>query len=66
MDVPQNQFLNTILSEASQIQKAKGHMFSLICGIQTQYKYKKYYEKQVTLSGGHTQRRSVRVKEGRR
>jgi hypothetical protein len=24
---------NIILSEASQVQKAKGHMFSLICGI---------------------------------
>jgi hypothetical protein len=29
-------------------------MFSLICGIQTQHKYKQYYEKQVTLRGGHT------------
>jgi hypothetical protein len=26
---------NIILSEVSQAQKAKGHMFSLICGIQT-------------------------------
>jgi hypothetical protein len=26
---------NIILSEASQVQKAKGHMFSLIRGIQT-------------------------------
>jgi hypothetical protein len=26
---------NTILSEVSQAQKAKKHMFSLICGIQT-------------------------------
>jgi hypothetical protein len=34
---------NIILSEVSQAQKAKGHMFSLICGIQTQYKYKQYY-----------------------
>jgi hypothetical protein len=24
---------NIILSEVSQVQKAKGHMFSLICGI---------------------------------
>jgi hypothetical protein len=24
---------NTILSEVSQVQKAKGHMFSLICGL---------------------------------
>jgi hypothetical protein len=27
---------NIILSEVSQVQKAKGHMFSLTCGIQTQ------------------------------
>jgi hypothetical protein len=27
-----------ILCEVSQVQKAKGHMFSLICEIQTQYK----------------------------
>jgi hypothetical protein len=27
------QLENIILSEVSQIQKAKGHMFSLICGI---------------------------------
>jgi hypothetical protein len=26
---------NIILSEVSQVQKAKGHMFSLICGIWT-------------------------------
>jgi hypothetical protein len=26
---------NIILSEVSQAQKAKGHMFSLMCGIQT-------------------------------
>jgi hypothetical protein len=26
---------NIILREVSQVQKAKGHMFSLICGIQT-------------------------------
>jgi hypothetical protein len=42
---------NIILSEVSQVQKAKGHMFSLICGIQTQYKYKQYYEKQAMLTG---------------
>jgi hypothetical protein len=29
---------NIILSEDSQVQKVKSHMFSLICGIQTQYK----------------------------
>jgi hypothetical protein len=28
---------NIILSEVIQAQKAKGHMFSLICGIQAQY-----------------------------
>jgi hypothetical protein len=26
---------NIILSEVSQVQKTKGHMFSLACGIQT-------------------------------
>jgi hypothetical protein len=36
---------NIIISEVSQIQKTKGCRFSLICGIQTQYKYKQYYEK---------------------
>jgi hypothetical protein len=30
---------NIILSEASQAQDAKSWMFSLICGIQTWYKY---------------------------
>jgi hypothetical protein len=30
---------NIILSEGNQAQKAKSHMFSLICGIQTSYKY---------------------------
>jgi hypothetical protein len=30
---------NIMLSEVSQKQKAKGCMFSLICGIQTQYKH---------------------------
>jgi hypothetical protein len=44
---------NIILSEISQVQKAKVQMFSLICGIQTQYKYKQYYEKQVMLRGSH-------------
>jgi hypothetical protein len=39
-------------SEVSQAQKTKGHMFFLICGRSTQYKYKQYYEKQVTLSIG--------------
>jgi hypothetical protein len=43
---------NIILSEVRKVQKAKGHRSSLICGIQTQYKYKQHYEKQVTLRGG--------------
>jgi hypothetical protein len=30
---------NIILSEVNQVQKAKICMFSLICGIQTYYKY---------------------------
>jgi hypothetical protein len=30
---------NIILSKVSQVQKAKSHMFSLICGIQAQCKY---------------------------
>jgi hypothetical protein len=30
---------NIILNEVSQVQKVKGHMFSLTCWIQTQYKY---------------------------
>jgi hypothetical protein len=58
---------NIILSEVSQVQKAKGPMFSLTCGIQTQYKYntdlykyKEYYEKQVMLRGGH-----IRDREGK-
>jgi hypothetical protein len=44
---------NIVLSEVSQAQKAKGHMFSHICGLQIQFKYKQYYEKLVTLKGGH-------------
>jgi hypothetical protein len=43
---------NIILSEVSQVQKAKGHMFSLMWK-KTQYKYKQYYEKQVMLRGSH-------------
>jgi hypothetical protein len=34
---------NFILSEVIHVQKAKDHMFSLICGIWTQYKDKHYY-----------------------
>jgi hypothetical protein len=44
---------NIILNKVSQAQKAKSHMFSLIYGRQIQYKYKQYYEKQVTLREGH-------------
>jgi hypothetical protein len=33
-----------ILSEVSQVQKIKGHMFSLICGIKTKYNHNQYYE----------------------
>jgi hypothetical protein len=33
---------NILLSEVSHVQKAKGNMFSLIYGIQTQYKCKQY------------------------
>jgi hypothetical protein len=29
--------------------------FSLICGLETQYKYKQYYEKQATLKRVHIQ-----------
>jgi hypothetical protein len=48
---------NIILSEVSEVQKVKGCMFCLICGKLIQYKYKKYYEKQVMLRGGHIQER---------
>jgi hypothetical protein len=48
---------NIILSKVNQVQKVKGHMFSLMCGIDTQYKYKQYYEKQVTPREGHIQER---------
>jgi hypothetical protein len=46
---------NIILSEVSQVQKAKDHMFSLIWGVQDQYKYKQYYERKATLREGHIQ-----------
>jgi hypothetical protein len=46
-----------ILSEVSQVQKAKDYMFPLICGMQAKYKCKQYYEKQITLRGGHIQER---------
>jgi hypothetical protein len=50
---------NIILSEVNQLQRAKCHMFFLICEIKAQYKYKQYYEKQIMLRGGRG-----RVKEG--
>jgi hypothetical protein len=37
--------LKNILNEVRQIQKAKGHMFPLIYGMQSQYNYKQSYEK---------------------
>jgi hypothetical protein len=55
------QLEDIILSEVSQAQKDKSHMFSLTCGRQTQYKYKPYYVKQVTLRGDH-----IREKEDKR
>jgi hypothetical protein len=35
--------LENILSEVRQVQKARGHMFSLICRLEAQYKYMQYY-----------------------
>jgi hypothetical protein len=32
-------------------------MFSLICGIHPEHKYKQYYEKQVIIMEGHIQER---------
>jgi hypothetical protein len=52
---------NRIFGEVSQVQKTKGCMFSLICGIQTLYKYKQYYEMLFTLREDHIRER---VKEG--
>jgi hypothetical protein len=46
------QLEDIMLSEVSQAQKDKDCMFSLICGRQTQYKYKQYYEKQFIIRGG--------------
>jgi hypothetical protein len=50
---------NIILSDDSQAQKTKGYMFSLICEIQTQHKYKQYYEKM-----GYAKRRSHAIEGG--
>jgi hypothetical protein len=41
-------------------------MFSLTCGRQTQYKYKKYYEKQGILTGGYIQEREGKIRKLRR
>jgi hypothetical protein len=57
---------NITLSEANQAQKAKGHVFSLICGTEAQYKYKQYYQKQVMLRGGHYQEREGKRQKLRR
>jgi hypothetical protein len=40
---------NIILSAVSQVQKARGNMFSFICGIQAQYKHS------YVMKTGHTQ-----------
>jgi hypothetical protein len=52
---------NIILSEVSQVQKAKSHTFSHMWKIEL-IKIQQYYEKQVTLRGGHIPGR--RIKEG--
>jgi hypothetical protein len=52
---------NILLSEVSQIQKAKGHMFSLLCGIEL-IQIQKYYEIQI-MQRELTYKRG-RVKEG--
>jgi hypothetical protein len=57
---------NIILSEVSQVQKAKVCMFSLICGTQAQYKYNQYFEKHVMLMEGHIQEREGERKKVRR
>jgi hypothetical protein len=55
-----------ILSEVSQVQKAKGHMFPFICGIETQYKYKQYYI-YIQIYTNHVPKSGTgRVDEGRR
>jgi hypothetical protein len=49
-----------ILSEVSQAQKAKSGMFSLKLWNIDLIQMQQYYEKQVTLRGGHAQRRRVK------
>jgi hypothetical protein len=48
---------NIILSEVSQVQKAKSLIFSHMWNIDLK-QIQQYYEKQVTLRGGHTKGRS--------
>jgi hypothetical protein len=57
---------NIILSEVSQVQKAKGCLLSLICGKQTQFKNKPYYEKYIMLRGVHIQDREGKRRKLRR
>jgi hypothetical protein len=57
---------NIILSEISQVQKVKGCIFSLICGIWTQCKCKQYYEKYFMLRGGHIWERDGKRRKLRR
>jgi hypothetical protein len=45
---------NIILSKVSQAQKARNHMFSLICGLQTQNKCSNLLEMGHTPSGEHS------------
>jgi hypothetical protein len=47
---------NIILSEVSQVQKAKNHVFSHIWNIDL-IQIQQYNDKQVTLRGGHTGKR---------
>jgi hypothetical protein len=44
---------NIILSEVSQVQKVKSHMFSLICSIQDPYKYKRCYSIHIEIYTEH-------------
>jgi hypothetical protein len=55
---------NIILSEVSQAQKAKYHMFSLICGLQTQNKCSNIighgsHTKERTFIGGIGKRKEI-------
>jgi hypothetical protein len=48
---------NIILSEVSQVQKDKGHMFSFIHRMYTQYKYKQFYKKKTCHIKGRSHMR---------